>query len=259
MSYHMLKTISMFTYERNGRNTWEQTLTHDWNTCTKSTRLQGLNTYYTLWTLQGWSYCRVLPQKWWETSKSNILPKMQNTTLILSVTQPSAAVQVQQIPMVTKRLSLTDLYKIYWLQGLNHYYTLQSNERLKCHGVTVTTSDMNTVQKIQDKIFNENLMLQWQTEKMAKFYKMAKCVFSWPAQLKNGQFFRNWPCNGQSGNPGPEASWIQGCRRECKRSKCQYDVTDLYCKLFWNLYCRYRLSVVWFYSNDTFRQHVRQS
>jgi len=38
---------------------------------------------------------------------------MQNTTLILSVTQPSAAVQVQQIPMVTKRLSLTDLYKIY--------------------------------------------------------------------------------------------------------------------------------------------------
>ena len=28
---------------------------------------------------------------------------------------------------------------------------------------------------------------------MAKFYKMAKCVLSWPAQLKNGQ----------SGNHGP--------------------------------------------------------
>jgi len=32
--------------------------------------LQGINNYYTLWTLQGWSYCRVLLQKWWETSKS---------------------------------------------------------------------------------------------------------------------------------------------------------------------------------------------
>jgi len=29
-------------------------------------------------------------------------------------------------------------------------------------------SDMNTVQKIQKTIFNENLMLQWQTKKMAK-------------------------------------------------------------------------------------------
>jgi len=49
-------------------------------------------------------------------------------------------------------------------------------------------------QKIQKgKIFNENLILQWQTDKMAKqmakFYKMAKCVFSWPAQFKNGQIF----------------------------------------------------------------------
>jgi len=37
---------------------------------------------------------------------------------------------------------------------------------------------------------------------MAKCYKMGKGVFSWPAQLKNGQMFRNWPWNGQSGNPG---------------------------------------------------------
>ena len=41
-------------------------------------------------------------------------------------------------------------------------------------------SDMKTVQKIQkNKIFkNENLILQCQTEKMAK--QMSKCVFSWP-------------------------------------------------------------------------------
>ena len=30
----------------------------------------------------------------------------------------------------------------------------------------------------------------------------------------------------------PEASWIQVCRRECKRSKCQCEVTNSYCKLF---------------------------
>jgi len=28
---------------------------------------------------------------------------------------------------------------------------------------------------------------------MAKFYEMAKGVFSWPAQFKNGQIFQNWP------------------------------------------------------------------
>jgi len=38
-----------------------------------------------------------------------------------------------------------------------------------------------------------------------------------------------------------EASWIQGCRRACKRSKFQCDVTNSYCKLFWKLYCRHRL------------------
>jgi len=50
--------------------------------------------------------------------------------------------------MVTKRLSLTEtsvLDLLTALQGLNHYYTLQSNKRLKCHGVTVTMNDMNTV------------------------------------------------------------------------------------------------------------------
>jgi len=37
---------------------------------------------------------------------------------------------------------------------------------------------------------------------MAKFYKMAKCIFSWPAHFKNGQIFRNWLWNSQSGKPG---------------------------------------------------------
>jgi len=40
--------------------------------------------------------------------------------------------------------------------------------------------------------------------KMAKFHKMAKCVFSCPAQLKNGQIFRHWPWNSQSGNHGSD-------------------------------------------------------
>ena len=31
------------------------------------------------------------------------------------------------------------------------------------------------------------------------------------------------------------------CRRECKRSECQCDVTNSYCKLFWNLLYRHRL------------------
>jgi len=39
-------------------------------------------------------------------------------------------------------------------------------------------------------------------QKMTKLYKMAKCVFPWPAQLQNGQISRNWPWNGQSDNPG---------------------------------------------------------
>jgi len=39
----------------------------------------------------------------------------------------------------------------------------------------------------------------------------------------------------------PEASWIQGCRRECKRSKCQCQEKNSYWKLFWNVYCQHRL------------------
>jgi len=98
-------------------------MTHDrsdWNTCTKSTGLQGLNNYYTLWTFQGWSlsYCRVLLLKSWEPSKSTTLPKIQNiSTVTLSVTQPSAAVlryststADSKIPIVTRRSSLTETF-----------------------------------------------------------------------------------------------------------------------------------------------------
>ena len=47
-------------------------------------------------------------------------------------------------------------------KGLNHYYTLQSNKRLKSHGHSATISDMKNVQNIQmAKIFKENLILQW--------------------------------------------------------------------------------------------------
>jgi len=46
-------------------------------------------------------------------------------------------------------------------------------------------SDMNTVQKIQkDKMFNEKLILQWQTEKMAeKWPNFTK----WPNAFFHGQ------------------------------------------------------------------------
>jgi len=54
--------------------------------------------------------------------------------------------------------------------------------------------------KTKDKIntaFNENFISLWQSEKIpkhkAKFYKMAKCVFSWPAHFKNGKIIQNWP------------------------------------------------------------------
>jgi len=90
----MLKTIIRLAYEWKGTNTWEQTLTHDrsdWNTCTKSTRLQGLiNNYNTFQTLQVEVTAECYCKKRWETSENKTLPKMQNTstnsTVQLSVT-----------------------------------------------------------------------------------------------------------------------------------------------------------------------------
>ena len=135
---------------------------------------------------------------------------MQNTSIItLSVTQPSAAVFRYSTStadtnggnqkIITDWIICTKSINLLTASArakLLLAYTLQSNKVLKCHGVAVTMSDMKTVQKIQkDKIFNENLILQWQTK------KMAKCVLLWPVQSKNGQIFRNWPWNGQSGSP----------------------------------------------------------
>ena len=84
-------------------HTWEQTLTHDrsdWNTCTKSRRLQGPNNYYTLWTLQGWRYCRAegyckSDEKFINVKsyqKCKILLRWHYQSITLSVTQLSAAV-----------------------------------------------------------------------------------------------------------------------------------------------------------------------
>jgi len=136
---------------------------------------------------------------------------MWNTsTTTLSVTQLSDTVRVQQLPTVTTRLSLseTPLQNLLTarakslLHPSKHYYKV---EVPWCY----CNSNMKTVQKIQkDKLFNENLVSQWQTEKIAKFYTMAKCVSSWPAHFKNGQIFRNWPWNGQLGNPGT-GGWVQ--------------------------------------------------
>jgi len=56
---------------------------------------------------------------------------------------------------------------------------------------------------MQISFYNDKLK-KW--PKIAKFYKIAKCVFSWPAHFIYGQIFRNWPWNGQSGNPAAEAS-----------------------------------------------------
>ena len=62
-------------------------------------------------------------------------------------------------------------------------------------------SDRNTVKKIQkDKIFNENLFYS-DKPKFAHTLQNGQMRFSWPAQLKNGHIFRNWPWYGQSGNP----------------------------------------------------------
>jgi len=58
---------------------------------------------------------------------------------------------------------------------------------------------MKSVQKLQKD--NYTLIVHRLTEKMAKFHKMAKCVFSWPTHFKNGQIFRHWPFHGQSGGP----------------------------------------------------------
>ena len=82
---------------------------------------------------------------------------MSNTsTIALSVIQPSAAafstVHAQQIPSNGYPKDyhwLKDLLQSLRIARLKSLlaYTLQTNERLNCRGVTVTMSDMDTVQK----------------------------------------------------------------------------------------------------------------
>ena len=63
-------------------------------------------------------------------------------------------------------------------------------------------SDMKTVQKIQnDKIFNENLILSDKPKKWP-ILQIGQMRFFMASTVKNGQIFRNWPWNSQSGNPG---------------------------------------------------------
>jgi len=71
--------------------------------------------------------------------------------------------------------------------------------------------ELKTVQKIRKRQniywkLDFTVTNRKNSQKTAKFYKMPKCVFSWPAQLKNGQIFRNWPWNGQSGKPEETSS-----------------------------------------------------
>ena len=119
------------------------------------------------------------------------------STTTLSVTQLSAVVfwynTSTEATNGNKKLSLSETHSQNLtarakslLHPSKHYYKV---EVPWCY----CNSDMKTVQKIQkDKIFNENSVPQWQTEKIAK-YTMAKCVSSWPEHFKNGQIFRNWP------------------------------------------------------------------
>ena len=58
-------------------------------------------------------------------------------------------------------------------------------------------TDMKSLRKVQKR---QNIYWKFhrsvKTTKMAKFHKMANCVFSWPVYLKNGQIFQNamkWP------------------------------------------------------------------
>ena len=94
--------------------------------------------------------------------KKNLTNNVNTSTTTLSVTQLSDIVRVQQQPMVTKRLSLseTPLQNLLTarakslLHPSKHYYMV---EVPWCY----CNSNMKTVQKIQkDKLFNENLVSQ---------------------------------------------------------------------------------------------------
>ena len=141
---------------------------------------------------------------------------MQNTsTIIFSHKTECNSLQTQfehsryQSYMVTTRLSLTEtsVQNPLTARAKSLLHTSSSMQykvevaRCYCYN---EWHELNTVQKIQkDKICNENLILHCKIvnysdkpKKWPTFSKIAKCVLSWPAQLKNGQLFRN----GQSGD-----------------------------------------------------------
>ena len=92
----MRKTIIKFTYERKGKITWEQKLTRgrsDWNTCTKSVRLWGLNNSQfeqSKVEVSAECYCKYDEKLLRVKSYQKFKILLQYITL--SVTQPSAAV-----------------------------------------------------------------------------------------------------------------------------------------------------------------------
>ena len=99
--------------------------------------------------------------------------------------------------MVSIRLSLTETYVQNQLaasvKSLLHTSKQYKVEVPWC----CCNNDMKSLQKMQkDKIFIENFICA-KTEKMAKVYKMAMCVFSWPAHLKKWPNFSKlamkWP------------------------------------------------------------------
>jgi len=89
------------------------------------------------------------------------------------------------------------LYKLYWLQGLYSYYTLQSNNMSKYCGVTVTVMSNFQQQHLTNnaKCFYYNIIshtteIQQSCDatlkKYPNFVNWLK-AFSWPAHFKNGK------------------------------------------------------------------------
>jgi len=100
-----------------------------------------------------------------------------------------------------------------WAKSLA-YYTFQSNTRLTYHRVSATVAwsppakYKKTFQFVTVKWkFHFTVTNLKNGQKMGKFYEMAKCVFSSPAHLKNGQ----------SGNPV-----FNHCNQALQQEQCTF-------------------------------------
>jgi len=180
----MLKTIIKFTYERNSKNTREHTLTHDRsyrNTCcTKSTRLQRLfGTHFEYYNVQ-----------FTHTTECNRKsePSVHSHNRVQQK-ESSDTVWAQQMPVVTKRLfvSLTEISVRNLLNArtkslLGLHTSVQKKVELPwCYCNNEWHEYRPNIQK--DKIFNENLILRWQTKK----WPNVKYVTKWPNAFFHGQ------------------------------------------------------------------------